>query len=164
MEDDAVPDSEGEEYLPVVWNPVKKTPAPTNSISSFPVKPGKCTLLANTSSVPSTKESISSYSVAPPKAHPKPKLEDRVAARKTPLPSGPFTFGDVDADPFAPNYQLIHVLPSGLITSSATPLTYDDDLDPEDESEQAHGAHTLIHRQSDTSSAKHTASSDALPS
>ncbi|KAJ7364219.1 hypothetical protein DFH08DRAFT_1016306 [Mycena albidolilacea] len=63
MEDDAVPDSEGEEYLPVVRNPVKKTPAPTDSISSFPVKP-----------VPSTKESISSSSsAAPPKARPKPK-------------------------------------------------------------------------------------------
>ncbi|KAJ7670415.1 hypothetical protein B0H14DRAFT_1026920 [Mycena olivaceomarginata] len=63
MEDDAVPDSEGEEYLPVVRNPVQKTPAPTDSISSFPVKP-----------VPSTKESISSSSsAAPPKARPKPK-------------------------------------------------------------------------------------------
>jgi hypothetical protein len=102
--------------------------------------------------------------VAPPKARPKTKPEDRVAARKTPLPSGPFTSGDVDADPFAPNCQLVYALPSGLITSSPTPLTYDDDSDPEDESEQVHGAHILIHRQSDTSSAKHTASSNALPS
>ncbi|KAJ7721754.1 hypothetical protein B0H14DRAFT_584465 [Mycena olivaceomarginata] len=63
MEDDTVPDSEGEEYLPVVRNPVKKTPAPTDSITSFPVKP-----------VPSTKESIlSSSSAAPPEARPKPK-------------------------------------------------------------------------------------------
>ncbi|KAJ7788787.1 hypothetical protein B0H14DRAFT_3503777 [Mycena olivaceomarginata] len=43
---------------------------------------------------------------------------------------------DIDADPFAPTYTLAHALPSGLITSSATPLTYDEDSDPEDESVQ----------------------------
>ncbi|KAJ7800859.1 hypothetical protein B0H14DRAFT_2615818 [Mycena olivaceomarginata] len=61
--------------------------------------------------------------------------EDRVAARKTSLPSGPLTSGDVNADPFAPTYTLSHTFPSGLITSSATPLTYDEEEDSEPEGE-----------------------------
>ncbi|KAJ7903371.1 hypothetical protein B0H14DRAFT_3679635 [Mycena olivaceomarginata] len=92
--------------------------------------------------ISSTKESTSSSSsAAPPKARPKPKPEDRLRSWNSALSPINFTSGDVDADSFAPNYQLAHALPSGLITSAA-PLTYDDDSDPEDESEQVHAKHT----------------------
>ncbi|KAJ7839856.1 hypothetical protein B0H14DRAFT_2587788 [Mycena olivaceomarginata] len=64
--------------------------------------------------------------------------EDRVATRKTSLLSRPLVSGDVDSDPFAPTYTLTHASPLGLITSSATPPTYDEDEDedPEDELKQ----------------------------
>ncbi|KAJ7852189.1 hypothetical protein B0H14DRAFT_2581029 [Mycena olivaceomarginata] len=71
--------------------------------------------------------------------------EDRVAARKSSLPSGSFASRDIDADPFAPTYTLAHALPSGLITSSATPLTYDEDSDPEDESVQPNTPRAATH-------------------
>ncbi|KAJ7892067.1 hypothetical protein B0H14DRAFT_2560444 [Mycena olivaceomarginata] len=73
--------------------------------------------------------------------------EDRVASRKTSLPSKPSVSGNVDADPFAPAYKLAHASSPGLITSSATPLTYDEDedSDPEDELKQLNTPRAAAH-------------------